>query len=71
MAADGVKSKRGIAQISFFADKEEVFTTMKMLLIYREQGLTGERLADTIARIGFDEIEAQLFSMKFSRSRKF
>jgi dissimilatory sulfite reductase (desulfoviridin) alpha/beta subunit len=59
----GKKVKRGIALNKFFADKEEVFTTIeKMLLIYREQGLTGERLADTIARIGFDEIEAQLFS---------
>jgi NAD(P)H-nitrite reductase large subunit len=34
----------------------------KMILIYREQGITGERLADTIERIGFDNIEAQLLS---------
>ncbi|MGI6425204.1 MAG: hypothetical protein ACOX2A_08325 [Tepidanaerobacteraceae bacterium] len=34
----------------------------KMLLIYREQGITGERLADTIERIGFENIEAQLLS---------
>lgn len=37
-------------------------TIEKMILIYREQGITGERLADTIARIGFANIKAQLLS---------
>ena len=34
----------------------------KPYFLYREQGITGERLADTIARLGFENIEAQLLS---------
>jgi NAD(P)H-nitrite reductase large subunit len=46
-----------------FTDKEEVMGVVeKMILLYREQGITGERLADTIQRIGFENIEAQLLS---------
>ena len=30
--------------------------------LFREQGQTGERFADTIARIGFEEVEKQLLS---------
>ena len=29
-------------------------------MLCREQGKTGERFADTIARIGFDKVERQL-----------
>ena len=32
----------------------------KAILLFREQGVTGERFADTIARIGFDAVQAQL-----------
>ena len=34
----------------------------KAILLYREQGKTGERFAQTIERIGFENIEAQLLS---------
>ena len=34
----------------------------KAILLFREQGVTGERFADTIARIGFEEVERQLLS---------
>lgn len=34
----------------------------KAILLFREQGHTGERFADTIARIGFEEVERQLLS---------
>ncbi|MFR9235334.1 MAG: hypothetical protein ACLVLH_21035 [Eisenbergiella massiliensis] len=32
----------------------------KAILLFREQGKTGERFADTVNRIGFAEVEAQL-----------
>ena len=32
------------------------------ILLFREQGQTGERFADTIERIGFEEVERQLLS---------
>ena len=34
----------------------------KAILLFREQGKTGERFAATIDRIGFENVEAQLLS---------
>ena len=34
----------------------------KAILLYREQGITGERFAATIERLGFDNVEQQLLS---------
>ena len=44
-----------------FTDKSEVLDTIeKTILLFRDQGIPGERFADTIERIGFENIEAQL-----------
>lgn len=32
----------------------------KVILLYREQGKTGERFASTIERLGFENVEEQL-----------
>ena len=46
-----------------FKTPEEVYDIIeKMILLYREQGQTGERVAQTVNRIGFKNIEAQLLS---------
>lgn len=46
-----------------FTDKEEALLVIeKALLLYREQGKTGERFAATIERIGFENVEKQLLS---------
>lgn len=46
-----------------FTDKEEMMSVIeKTLLLYREQGKTGERFSDTIARLGFENVESQLLS---------
>ena len=59
----GKKVNKGRALNKIFTDKEEVIGVIeKMILIYREQGITGERLSDSIERIGFESIEAQLLS---------
>ena len=59
----GKKVNKGLAINKIFKDEEEVMSAVeKMILIYREQGNTGERLADTIERIVFENIEAQLLS---------
>ena len=34
----------------------------KAILLFREQGITGERFADTVARLGFENVQAQLLS---------
>ena len=53
----------GRARSKIFADKEEVMSIIeKTLLLFREQGKTGERFGDTLARLGFENVEAQLLS---------
>ena len=34
----------------------------KAILLFREQGITGERFSDTIARLGFENVQKQLLS---------
>ena len=34
----------------------------KAILLFREQGITGERFSDTIARLGFENVQEQLLS---------
>lgn len=44
-----------------FTDENEVLDIIeKALLLYREQGKTGERFAQTIERLGFENVEQQL-----------
>lgn len=46
-----------------YKTKEEVFEVIeKMILLYREQGQTGERVAHFLNRVGFENVEAQLLS---------
>ena len=59
----GKKMARGWTLDKVFTDKEEVLLTIeKAILLFREQGITGERFNDTIARIGFENVQAQLMS---------
>ena len=46
-----------------FTDKDEVLSVVeKAILLFREQGITGERFADTVARIGFENVQEQLLA---------
>ena len=46
-----------------FTDKNEVLDIVeKAILLFREQGNTGERFADTVARLGFENVQEQLLS---------
>lgn len=57
----GKKCAQGHALSKIFTSEEEVMSVVeKAILLFREQGLTGERFSDTIARIGFENVEAQL-----------
>ena len=59
----GKKVGRGIPLNTIFTEEEAVLKVVeKTILFYREQGLPGERLADTIERIGFEQVEQQLLS---------
>ena len=46
-----------------FTSEEEVLNVIeKAILLFREQGEAGERFADTINRLGFENVQAQLLS---------
>ena len=46
-----------------FTDKEEVLSVVeKAILLFREQGITGERFADTVERLGFENVQEQLLA---------
>ena len=57
----GKKVAHGRYLDQVFTDKEEVLAVIeKAILLFREQGITGERFADTVERIGFEEVQRQL-----------
>ncbi|HOQ01731.1 MAG TPA: 4Fe-4S binding protein [Acetivibrio clariflavus] len=46
-----------------FTDKQEALDVIeKTILLYKEQGKAGERLAETIERLGFENVQNQLLS---------
>lgn len=59
----GKQVAKGHTISKIFTDKEEALSVIeKALLLYREQGKTGERFAATIERLGFENVEKQLLS---------
>ena len=57
----GKKVAQGRYLDKVFTDRQEVLDVIeKAILLFREQGITGERFADTVARIGFEEVQRQL-----------
>ena len=57
----GKKTAIGQPLNKIFTSEEEVMSVLeKAVLLFREQGKTGERFADTIARLGFENVEKQL-----------
>ena len=54
---------QGRALDKVFADKDEALNVIeKAILLFREQGKTGERFSDTIERLGFENVQKQLLS---------
>jgi len=59
----GKKVAQGQPLSMIFETEEEVLSVIeKCILLFREQGIAGERFADTVARIGFEKVQAQLLS---------
>ena len=59
----GKKIALGQPLNKIFTDKKDLFDLIeKTILLYKEQGKAGERLSQTIERIGFDNIQEQLLS---------
>ena len=59
----GKQVGRGKALNKLFTDRGEVLSIIeKAILFYREEGIKGERLAQTIERVGFEHAEQVLLS---------
>lgn len=59
----GKKVAHGRMLDKVFLEQEEVLSVLeKAILLFREQGKTGERFADTIDRLGFENVQAQLLA---------
>ena len=59
----GKKVAQGQALSKVFTDRDEAMAVIeKAILLFREQGKTGERFAKTIERLGFENVEQQLLS---------
>ena len=57
----GKKVAQGRALSKIFTGQAEALAVIeKAILLFREQGKTGERFAKTIERLGFENVEAQL-----------
>ena len=59
----GKKVAQGRPLEMIFRSEDEVLKVVeKCILLFREQGIAGERFADTVARLGFENVQAQLLS---------
>ena len=59
----GKKCAQGRPMSKIFTEKDEALDVIeKAILLFREQGIAGERFAETIDRIGFDQVEAMLLA---------
>lgn len=57
----GKRTAHGQMLNKIFTDKQEVLDTVeKAILLFRKEGIPGERFADTINRIGFQQAQAML-----------
>ncbi|MBQ1954738.1 MAG: 4Fe-4S binding protein [Clostridia bacterium] len=59
----GKKCARGIPLEPVFENREEVLAVVeKCILLFKEQGIQGERFGDTVSRIGFETASKELLS---------
>ncbi len=59
----GKKIARGMALKRIFATEEEVMDVVeKAILLFRDEGISGERFADTVNRLGFEYVNDKLLS---------
>lgn len=59
----GKKVAHGIPLTKIFSSEEEVLDVVeKAILLFRDEGISGERFADTVGRLGFDYVNEKLLS---------
>ena len=59
----GKRVAHGIALTKIFTTEEEVMDVVeRAILLFRDEGISGERFADTVARLGFDYVNEKLLT---------
>ena len=59
----GKKIAHGIPLTKVFTSEEEVMDVVeRAILLFRDEGISGERFADTVTRLGFDYVNEKLIS---------
>lgn len=57
----GKRVAQGRAMSKIFTSGEEVLSVVeKAILLFRDEGIDGERFADTVARLGFEYVENKI-----------
>lgn len=51
----------------FTSEEEVIAVTERAILFFRDEGLSGERFADTIARLGFEYVQDKLLNSQINR----
>ncbi|XCP87188.1 FAD-dependent oxidoreductase [Roseburia hominis] len=60
----------GRAMDKIFTSEEEVIDVVESaILFFRDEGISGERFADTIARLGFDYVQDKLLNQKIDKKK--
>lgn len=66
----GKKVAEGRALDKVFTSEEEVIDVVeRAILFFRDEGKSGERFADTIARLGFDYVQDKLLNSKIDKKQ--
>ncbi len=66
----GKKVAHGRPLEKFFTSEDEVLDTVeRAILLFRNEGKTGERFADTVARLGFDYVQDKLLHADIDKSQ--
>lgn len=64
----GKKVAEGRPLDKIFTTEEEVLAvTERAILFFRDEGISGERFADTIARLGFEYVQDKLLNSQIDR----
>ena len=65
----GKRVAHGMPLRKIFTTEEEVLEVVeKAILLFRDEGITGERFSDTIERLGFDYVEDKLLHTELNKA---